>query len=298
MKIRRKKMLLPRFKYLRPQTKEEVCSLLSKYEEAKVIAGGTDILAQMKMRAITPPYLIGLKNIPNWDYIQCDGKGLKIGALTTLHSIENSSLIQKKLPLLAQVAHLMATPHIRRMGTIGGNLCNAAPSADTAPPLIALGAKLKVKSLGGERPIEVEELFIGPGKTILKKGEIVTEIEIPLLPPHSGGMYLKLPARTAVGIAAVGVAVMVTVDSRDDTCSDIRIVLGAVAPTPVRAVKGEEVLKGKKLQVGLIEKAAKISSEEAQPISDVRASAEYRREMVRVLTQRALQKVQEQIKSP
>ena len=116
-------MSLPKFEYLRAETKEEVCSLLSQYEEAKVVAGGTDILVQMKMRTITPPYLIGLKNIPDWDTIEGNGKGLRIGALTTLHAVENSSLVREKFPLLAQVAHQMATPHIRRMGTIGGNIC-------------------------------------------------------------------------------------------------------------------------------------------------------------------------------
>jgi len=290
-------MSLPKFEYLRAETKEEVCSLLSQYEEAKVVAGGTDILVQMKMRTITPPYLIGLKNIPDWDTIEGNGKGLRIGALTTLHAVENSSLIREKFPLLAQVAHQMATPHIRRMGTIGGNLCNAAPSADMAPPLMALGAKVKIQGVEGERSIGVEELFTGPGNTILKKGEIVTELELSPLPPHSGGVYLKLPARTAIDIAAVGVAVVVTLDPTDATCSDIKIALGAVAPTPIRALKGEAVLKGKKFEAGLMQQAAKITLQEAQPISDVRSSAGYRAEMVGVLVQRALRQVQEQIKS-
>jgi len=290
-------MSLPKFDYLRPQTKEEVCSLLSKHKDAKVLAGGTDVLVQMKKRAITPPSIIGLKNIPDWDYILCDEKGtVKIGALTTLHSIETSSLIQEKVPLLARTAHLMATPHVRRLGTLVGNLCNASPSADMAPPLIVLGAAVKVKGLEGERSIEVEKLFTGPGKTILKRGEIVTEVEIPPLPPRSGGVYLKLPARTAIDIAAVGVAVMATLDSKD-ICSAIKIALGAVAPTPIRALRGEAVLKGKKLEASLIQEAANVSKKEAQPISDVRSSADYRTEVVGVFVQRAIQQVQEQIKS-
>lgn len=290
-------MSLPKFDYLRAKTKEEVCSLLSQFEDVKVIAGGTDVLIQMKMRTITPRFLIGLKSIPNWDYIQGDGKSVKIGAMATLHAIEHSTLIQKKFPLLAHVAHQMATPNIRRMGTIGGNLGNAAPSADMAPPLIALGAKVKVKGVGGERSIGVEELFTGPGETILKKGEILTELEISPLPLHSHGVYLKLPARTAVDIAAVGVAVVVTLDPADNSCSDVKIALGAVAPTPIRVRKAEKVLKGKKLERGVIQEAAKISMKEAQPISDVRSSAGYRRDMVGVLIQRALQEAQEKIKS-
>jgi carbon-monoxide dehydrogenase medium subunit len=290
-------MSLPKFDYLRPQTQEEVCSLLSKYEGAKVIAGGTDILVQMKSGEITPPYLIGLNNVPNWDYIDRSEDGLRMGALTTLHAIENSSTVQKEIPLLADVACQMATPQIRRMGTIVGNLCNAAPSADMAPPLIVLGARAKIKSLDTETDISVTDLFVGRCATVLKRGEIVSELTIPRLSSYSAAAYLKLRARTAVDIAAVGVAVAITLDPKDDTCSDVKIALGAVAPTPVRAAKGEGVLMGKKLTTGLIEEAAQVSVGEAQPISDVRASAGYRTEMVQVLVQRALQQAQTQITS-
>lgn len=281
---------LPKFDHLEAKTIEEVCSLLAKYKgKARVIAGGTDLLVSMKGREISPQYIINIKAIPNLDGINYSRKdGLVIGAMTTLAAIESSPIIGERFPILSSAAHQTGSPHIRNIGTIGGNLCNAAPSADMAPSLIGLGAKAKIKGLKGERIVTVEEFFLGPGVSVLKAGEILTEIQVPNPPPHTRGVYLKLPARTAIDIAVVGVAVVVTLDTKGINIADAKIVLGAVASTPIRARQAEDTIKGKALDDELIQKAAQAAADEAKPISDVRGSASYRKEMVKVLTNRAL----------
>jgi carbon-monoxide dehydrogenase medium subunit len=182
----------------------------------------------------------------------------------------------------------MANVQIRNMGTVAGNLCNAAPSADNAPPLMAMGAEVTLTGMRGDRRIRVEELFMGPGMTVLEPGEIMTSIFVPLPPPHSGASYERISARGKVDIAAVSVGVMLIME--DETCRQARIALGAVAPVPMRARKAENILKGKRLTQGLIEKAADQAARESRPISDVRASAAYRNRMVSVLTGRAIKK--------
>ena len=282
-------MSLPKFEYLAALTVVEACSILSQYgKAARVIAGGTDLLVKMKERELAPQYLVGLKGIKDLDYIKYDeAGGLKIGALTSNDSVAGSAVIQKNFGLLSEAAAKIGTPQIRNMGTIGGNLGNAAPSADTAPPLIALGAKVKLVSSKGERTVPLEEFFTGPGENVLKTDELLAEIQVPKPAPGSRGVYLKLFPRGAVDIAAVGVAVLLIL-SKDGACNDARIVLGAVAPTPVRAKGAEAVIKGKQGKGEVIQKAAETAAEESRPISDVRCSADYRREMVEVLTRRAL----------
>ena len=283
-------MSLPKFEYFEPKTVKEACSILSdKHKEnVRVLAGGTDILVRMKDRIITPKCLVNIKEIPNLDYITYDEKeGLRIGALATLSSIETSLVIQEKFPLLATSAGDIGSPQIRNLGTIGGNLCHASPSADTAPALIALGATVKLVEPKGERVLLLEDFFIDPFKTELNAAGLLTEIQVPTLPPKSGGVYLKYGKKEMVDIAIVGVAAVITLESTNGVCKDIKIVLGAVAPIPLRAKKAEEILKGKKPEEGIIEKAARVASEEARPITDIRGSAEYRKEMVKVFTRRA-----------
>jgi carbon-monoxide dehydrogenase medium subunit len=290
-------MSLPGFEYLAPKTVKEVCKLLSQYKgRVKIIAGGTDLLVKMKDRELTPQYLVGIEKIENLDYIRYNAvTGLSIGALTSHQSIANSPIVREKFPILAMAAAEIGTPQIRNMGTVGGNLCNAAPSADTASPLIALGAMVKLVSSKRERTIALEKFFTGPGETVLKDDELLTEIQVPNLPPRTGGTYLKLFSRGAVDIATVGVAVMLTL-GKNESCDRARIVLAAVAPTPLRAKRAEEVIEGKKIENAIVEKTAEIAVEEAQPISDVRSSAEYRREMVRVFTKQAIIQSLEQAK--
>jgi carbon-monoxide dehydrogenase medium subunit len=175
---------------------------------------------------------------------------------------------------------------IRNVGTIGGNLCHASPSAETAPSLIGLGARVKVVGSHGERTVELEKFFTGPGQTVLQRGELMVEIQVPPMPSDTKGVYLKHSTRGTVNPAIVGVAVIVAMDG--ERCKEIKLVLGAVAPTPIRAKKAEEMLRGEEINETLIEKAAQAASDESRPITDVRASADYRKEMVKVFTRYAL----------
>jgi CO/xanthine dehydrogenase FAD-binding subunit len=280
---------MPKFDYLAPRTIDEALSLLFQHKgRAKVIAGGTDFVPKLKRREIkAPQYLIDLKGIPDLDYIKYDeAGGLSLGALVTIHAAETSPIIQEGFSVLFQAAESMASAQVRNRGTIAGNICNAVPSADTAPALLTLEAKLKLISLQGERMVNIEDFFTGPNETVLTGAEILQEIQIPNLPPNSRGIYLKLTPRSAMDLAIVGVAVVVV--TKDGICNDIRIALGAVAPTPIRARRTENIVRGKRLSDEVIERVAQIAAEECRPISDHRASAEYRREMVKVLTRRAI----------
>ena len=283
---------LPRFDYLAPKTVAEALSLLSQYQgKAKVTAGGTDLVPKLKRREIeTPAYIIDLKGIPGLDYIRYDETdGLRFGALTTIRAIETSPVIKEKFTVLAQAASSIGSVQVRNRGTVAGNICNAVPSADTAPALLTLQARLKIVSHKGERTVDIGNFFTGPNETILTNEELLEEIMVPHLPPNSRGIYLKLSPRRSMDLAIVGVAVVLI--SEDAICKDVRIALGAVAPTPMRAKKAERFLTGQKFSDGLVNSAAQIVSEESRPIDDHRASAEYRREMVRVLTKRALNEI-------
>lgn len=286
-------MHLPKFEYFAPMTLEDACSLLSKYGgEARVLAGGTDLLVKMKHRRMLPSYLISIKNVPDLGYIHYDEKeGLCIGALTTLEAIKASPVIRQRFGILAQAAGVVGSVAIRNRGTIGGNLCNAAPSAETAPALIALAAKVRIAGLGGERTIALEDFFTGPGETVLQTGEILTEIQVPNLPARSNGVYLKHSLRK-MDIAIVGVGVVVTLSG--ESCTDIKIVLGAVAPTPIRARKAEEVIRGQEPNQKLTKRAAEIASRESSPIDDIRSRAEHRRNMVGILTAQAIEQAVKQ----
>ncbi len=280
---------LPRFDYLSPQTMDEVLSLLSRYKgRAKLIAGGTDLVPKLKRRAIkAPAYIIDLKGIQGLDYIKYDEvNGLSIGALATIHSIETSAIVREKYNILSQAAESMASPQVRHRATVAGNVCNAVPSADMAPALLTLEAKVKVLSRRGERIINIGDFFTGPSETELSNDEILTEIQIPNLPRGARVKYLKLSPRQAMDLAVVGVAALLIPE--DGICRDIRIALGAVSPTPMRAKAAEEILRGKKLDIDLVDKAAGACAAGCRPISDHRASAEYRMEMVKVLAKQAI----------
>jgi CO/xanthine dehydrogenase FAD-binding subunit len=280
---------LPKFDYLEPNTIDEALSMLSQYKgRAKVIAGGTDILPKLKEREIeVPEYIIDLKGISDLDYIKYDEVGgLSLGALVTIHAVETSPIVQERFGVLCQAAESMASTQVRNRGTLAGNLCNAVPSADTAPALLTLEASLKLTSRKGERIVNVEDFFTGPNETVLTDEEILQEIHVPNLPPHSRGRYLKLTPRRSMDLAIVGVAAVVIAEN--GICNDIRIALGAVAPTPIRAKRTENMIRGQKLSGEVIERAAQIAAEECCPISDHRASAEYRCNMVEVLTRQAI----------
>lgn len=288
---------LPEIELLFPKTLGEAFSLLEKHNGAvRAIAGGTDLVPKMKRRMLTPKYLIDLKGIADLNFVQYDKKkGLRIGAVTTLNEIRESPVVKKNYPILAETVSQMASMQIRTIATMGGNLCNAVPSADTAPPLIALGARLKLIGQKGERTVLVENFFKGPEKTVLDPRELLTEVQIPPARPGECGSYLKHTLRRAMDLAIVGVAVYLALDSKEKICRDIKIAMGAVAPIPMRPKKAETILRGKPLEDDLIEKAAMRAADEARPIDDIRSSAEYRREMVRVLTKKAIKQSLEQV---
>jgi aerobic carbon-monoxide dehydrogenase medium subunit len=222
-------------------------------------------------------------------YIEFDPKaGLRLGALTTLRSIEASPLVRTKFAILAQAAHCVGSVQVRNRGTVGGNLCNASPCVDMAPALIGLGARLDTKGISGERVVTAEEFFKGPGKTVLSVDEIITGITVPTIQPQTGAFYNKFGLRKAMDIALLSVAAVIRLDSRTGNCVEARIVLGAVAPIPMRAKRTEEILAGKKIDENLIERAAQEASRECSPISDIRATAEYRREMIRVTARKTI----------
>ena len=280
---------LPRFEYAQPKTIDEALSLLDKYNgDAKLLAGGTDLLPKMKRREITSPtYVIDLKGIPVLDYIDYDEeKGLSLGALTTIHAIETSPVVQHKCNILAQAAYTMASPQVRNRATLAGNICNAVPSADSVPPLLVLEAKLKVMSQKGERILPIEDFFTGPNETVLTDTELLTGIQIPPLPSNGVGIYLKLSPKGSMDFDTVSDTALVM--SEDGLCKDMRIALGAVAPTPIRAKKAEGILRGQRFSDDLIESTAQTAAEESQPIDDHRASADYRRGMVQTLVRRAI----------
>ena len=281
--------------YFAPTSIEQAISLLSEYgEKTRIIAGGTDLLAQMKKKIVLPDVLINVKGIRDLEYIDYDETdGLRIGTLTTIASIEKSSLVRSKFSILAQAASMLGTLTIRNQATIGGNLCNAAPSADTAPALLVLGARLKIAGTEGEKIVPIEDFFTGPGQTIIKNSQIITEIQIPNLPLRSGAAYIKQTRRRGADLAVVGVAALVIMEG--DILRDVKIALGAVAPTPIRAKKAEEILKGKKLDDKLLEEASQAASHESSPIDDARSSADYRRNLIIVLVKRAVKQAIEQI---
>jgi CO/xanthine dehydrogenase FAD-binding subunit len=282
---------LPRFEHHSPASVFEALDLLDRYgEKAKVYAGGTDILVAMKKREKAPQHLIDLKEIEEMKGIHADGNdGIRIGALTTLAELERSALVKEELSPLWDAVNVMASPQIRTLGTIGGNLCSAMPSADTAPSLLALGASVSITGPRGERTLPVEYFFRGPGESDLKPAEILSQILIPRSSAKTGGTYLKLMRRSAMDLAQVGVAVHIASDPAEKKiCREARIAFGAVARTPIRTLKAERILLNKEITQDLAREAGKAASQDTSPRSSIRASREYREAMIEVLTERAI----------
>ncbi len=276
------------FEMYQPTTLQEASRLLKeKGPGGRFLAGGTDLVIAMKEKGLTPEYIVDLKRLPGLSGIRKNSDGsITIGALTTMREIETSKLLREKYPFLCQSAAEVGSIQIRNRATVGGNMSNATPSADVAPSLIALQAIAKVAGAGGERTVALEEFFLGPGRNALSPDEILTEITIPPTSPRLVGDYIKFSPREMMDLAYVGVAVVYSLN--DKKCADVRIVLGAVAPTPIRAKKAEAALEGQILSAELAANVGAIAAEEAKPISDVRSSADYRRAMVGAMTKRAL----------
>lgn len=279
---------IKKFQYFSPATVEEAASLLAQHsEQAKILAGGTDLLVMMKDKAIAPKYLINLKNIPGLEGIRLDGGNvLKIGALTSITSIKESDIVRKKFTSLWEAAESFGTTQVRNMATLGGNICRSSPSADMIPPLLAHDASVILVGQDGERDESLERFFTGPGKNILKN-EILTEIRVKLQDGPCGDAFTKL-GRSSEDLAKINCAVKIVMRGR--VCEDIGIAFGAVAPTPIRARKTEAIIKGKEVDDDLIEKTAQNITEDISPITDLRSNIAYRKEVSKVLVKRLIQK--------
>jgi carbon-monoxide dehydrogenase medium subunit len=283
-----------RFDYLEPKSLDDALALLTKYKDkARIIAGGTDVMLQARNKAIKPDYLVDITNIPGLECIKFDDKkGLKIGSLITVRALETSAELQKEYPIIAQAAGQIGSIAIRNVATLGGNLCNALPSAETAQVMVALSAEARVIGPSGERTISFDDFFRGVGKTALKPDELLLEVVVPEPQPNTKGIYIKHSPRGTIDLAVINVTVVLTMEPDQKTCKEARIVLGAVAPTPLRDRKAEGILTGKVINDELIIKAAQLASDEANPrAGSIRGSPGYKKEMVKVLITRAMKEI-------
>ena len=286
---------LPQFDIVSARTLEEAGSLLAAYgPDARVLAGGTDLLVKMKYKKLLPPYLVNIKGVPGLNSIRYEsGTALSIGALATVQSIKDSPLVGKRFPALAEAAGKLGTAQIRNLATLGGNLSNASPSAEFGPVLLTLEASVRCVAPGAERTIALREFFLAPGKSALRHGEIVTEVEVPNSPDRAQAVYLKHSLRP-MDVAMAAAAVLVVLEG--DTCRDVRIALGAVAPVPFRAARAEATMRGKTLDAAageneLLDEVARVAAGESTPIDDFRGYATYRRQVVAMLVRDGLEQV-------
>ncbi len=281
---------LPEFDYQRVETIEDALEALKAGNgSARPLLGGTDLFVQLRAGHRADRHLIDLKFLPGiTDCVELNGDSVRIGAGMTMNAIAVHPLIIKHYPILVEAALTVASYQLRNRATIGGNLCNASPAADTAPACLVLDARMQVVGLGGEQQVPLEVFFQGPGETALKDAEILAGIDLPTPPKGTVGRYLKLGRNSQGDLAIVGVAALVYPDSSSPSGYSFRIALGSVAPTPIRVREAESILMEKEVDEKRIAEAAMAAQSVAKPIDDVRASARYRSEMVRTLTQRAL----------
>jgi carbon-monoxide dehydrogenase medium subunit len=273
------------FEYFAPKTLKEALALLDKYQDdCKVICGGQSLLVLMRQGLVAPPYLIDIKGVSELSYIKDEKDGLKIGATTTHRAIEKSAVIKKKYPVLAKMETRLASIQTRNWGTIGGNVCHGDPAGDPAPVFISLGATFTMTGSKGKRSMPAEDFTLDYFETALKPGELLTEISLPPVPAKTGSAYYKFNVIES-DLATVSVAATVTLGT-GDVCKDIRLALGASAPIPLRAKKAEAIIKGKKITDALLAQAGEAAAKEAEPISDIYASEEYRLELIKVLVPR------------
>lgn len=272
--------------FLEPETLEEACSLIAKHkDEAKIISSGQSLIPMLQQRLITPAYLISIRNLPGLDYIKESADGLRIGALATQRSVETSEVVRQKLSLLAEAVHAVGTVQIRNWGTIGGSLAEADPTGDPPPALLALGARVKAKSIRGEREIPLSEFFVDYLQTSLEPDEILTEIIVPYPPPKTGGAYIKDVVR-AGDTGIVTVAALVTLNGGRKV-KEARIVLGCQSTTPLRALKAEKAAAGKRPTDSLDDVAAAAQAD-SDPAPDVLGSVEYKSYLAGIRTRDAL----------
>lgn len=278
-----------RFAYRDVQTVQEAVDLLRQEEGGRIIAGSTDVLMRWRLGVWTPQYVLNIKRIPGLDAISYSpDTGLSLGALATIRTLERHPLIQEHYPALAQAATAFAGVQIRNLATIGGNVCNASPAGDTLPALLAYGAQCRVVGPQGERTLALADLLLGPGRTALQPAEVLVALRLPPPPPRTGGLYIKHSPRSTMDIATVGVASVVSLAAQGNVCQDVRITLGAVAPTVVRATAAEALLRGQPLEAARLQQAAAAAGQAAQPLDDIRGSAAHRRLVLAPLVLRSL----------
>jgi carbon-monoxide dehydrogenase medium subunit len=279
-------MILSEIKFHSPQTLTEAFILLGELTEARIVAGGTDLFVNIKQGLMEARNVISLHKIKGLKGIEKKDKRLRIGAMVSAQEIISNSLINQYIPALADAARSMASYQVRSMATIGGNISSAVSSADLPPPLIAAEGTVELKCSESSRGVSLSEFFQGPRETICKAGELLTFIFVPFPPPNTGISFQKFALREANALAVASVASRLTL--KDGKIDKVAIVLGAVAPTPVEALKASEFLSGKEPSPSLFEDASLMAKEEAKPISDIRGSIWYRKELIQILTVRAL----------
>ena len=284
-------MIPATFDYVRPKTLSEAIALLGKNPEAKILAGGHSLVPMMRFRVATPPMLIDINQIQDLSYIKEDGDWLRIGAMTRESDLERSDVVQKRYPLLADTAHVVADPLVRNLATVGGNIAHADPANDHPATMLAYGAQVVATGPKGERTIAIGDFFQDAFTTSLAHEEILSEIRIPIATPRSGGAYFKLERKVG-DYATAAVAAQISLD-KDGKVASAGIGLTNVGLTPILAKAAADSLRGKKLDDAAIAEAAKLASEAAEPIEDYRGSEEYKRHLVRTLTSRALKRGKE-----
>jgi aerobic carbon-monoxide dehydrogenase medium subunit len=285
-------MIPPAFEYLRPKTIPEAIALLQQYgDDAKILSGGQSLIPMMKLRLARPAYLIDINRIAGLSYVKEEGGHFKIGGLTREAELESSPLVRSKYPIIVDTARVIADPQVRNLATVAGNLAHGDPANDHPATMLALGAKVVATGPKGNRTIPIEDFFVSLFTTALDPNEIVTEIQIPVWPAHSGGAYFKLERKVG-DFATAAVAAQVSVDS-SGTCQAAGIGLTNVGPTPLKATKAEAFLRGKKLDEANLQQAAQLAADAAQPSSDLRGPAEYKKGLVKELAFRALSRAVE-----
>jgi len=285
-------MIPPAFEYLRPNTIPEAIALLQQHgEDAKILSGGQSLIPMMKLRIARPGYLIDINRISGLSYIKEEGGFLKIGGLTREAELESSAVIRAKYPILLDTARVIADPQVRNLATVAGNLAHGDPANDHPATMLALGAQVVATGADGERIIPIEEFFLSLFSTALQPGEILTEIRVPAPPARSGGAYFKLERKVG-DFATAAVAAQVTVDV-NGAAQKVGIALTNVGPTPIKAKKAEDFLRGKKLDEANIRQAAQLAADDARPSSDLRGPVEYKKGLVKELAKRALSRAAE-----
>lgn len=281
------------FDYCAPKGLEEALDIFAEYgERAKALAGGTDLIIFMEKGRLKPDLVVEIPFRPPFVGVEATDSHIRIGSRTTMRELETSFLIRERIPILAEAASKVGSLQIRNLATIGGNICTASPAGDTLPALLVLDASVRLVSKGGERTIPLREFFLGPGETVRRADELLTEVIVPIPPYRSGWSFYKLSVRRCMDIAIVNAAALIQVNE-NGFITDAKIALGSVAPTPIRVYESEERLKGNIINDILLDEVGRLAQEASSPITDQRGTAEYRRIMVYRLTKRVVKEAYE-----